>query len=165
MSYRFGKTGDPATLWPIAWKTSVGLLIIFLPVLPLGMVIIPWLLREYFPQYVAAAGAVKFGLMSGMFLGASISMTAMYSLKAWFWAGVYAVGRAVSTYVMMLLMIRCWASRLEAVAAGYTLAQAFAFALAMFCIYRATHAKTAISIPPSAEMEEGPEISGPCNEN
>jgi O-antigen/teichoic acid export membrane protein len=163
MSYRFGKTGDPATLWPIAWKTSVGLLVLLLPVLPIGIALIPWVLRAYFPQYADAAGAVKFGLMSGMFLGASISMTALFSLKAWFWAGVYSVGRAVSTYVLLLLMIWCWTSRLEAVAAGYMLAQAFAFALAMFCIYRATHPKKPISIPPSAEMEKEPEISGPYN--
>jgi hypothetical protein len=164
MSYRLGQTGDPKTLWPIACKTSFGLMVLLSPLLPIGMVAIPWLIGKFFPDYVASAGAVKFGLMSGMFLGASISINALYSLKAWFWVGVYATGRVVSIYALVLLLLRCWESPLEAVAAGFMFAQAFAFALAMFCIYRATHDnKRSYRVPPpemeiemEMEMEQDP---------
>ncbi len=147
MSYRFGQTGDPRSLWPMAWKTSLGLVVLFLPALPVGMFAIPWVLREWFSNYADCAGAIKWGLVSGMFLGASISVNALFSLKAWLWSGVYAVGRMVSAYVLPLLMLWWMSDVLEAVALGYMLAQAFAFALAIYCIYRATHAGASAPAP------------------
>jgi len=145
MSYRYGKSGDPKSLWPLAWKMALGIMVISLPGLVVCVWAVPWIIKSFFPLYVESIGAVKWGLMSGIFLGASISVNALFSLKAWLWTGVYTTGRVLSSYLLPLILFYKMSNPLEGIAAGYLIAQGFSFFLAMYCIYRATHVNFKLS--------------------
>lgn len=141
MSYRYGKTGDPESLWPMAWKTATGVVVLSLPGLVVCMFAVPWIIEWFFPKYVESAVAIKWGLISGVFLGGAISVNALLSLKAWLWLTVYTAFQVISTFLLSFSLYRIAGNPLEGVAAGYAIAQGLSFPVGMYCIYRATHVR------------------------
>jgi O-antigen/teichoic acid export membrane protein len=143
MSYRLGKTGDPRGLWPMAWKTALGVGIISLPMLIVAMLAIPTAIEWFFPKYTESIPAVRWGIVAGVFIGASISVNALNSLKAWRWVAVYTCVQVGSAYLLPLLLFHVMSDPLEGVAAGYCMSQALSFTVGMVCIYRACHSNVA----------------------
>jgi O-antigen/teichoic acid export membrane protein len=139
MSYILGQTGDPRSVWSIAWKTAGGILILSLPLVILGEFVLPWFVTELLPKYAASQWAIRWGLASGLFMGMSMSLNALSSLKAWRFMAVYAATYCATSFILPFLFLQTWVDPLEGVAAGYFLAQAVSFALAMYCIFQATH--------------------------
>jgi O-antigen/teichoic acid export membrane protein len=153
MSYRYGKTGDPRSLWPIAWKVTMYPLVAAIPAVLAGLLILPWIIGWLFPKYSESIPAVRYGLISGLFLGSSIAISALNSLKAWKWYSIYTGFRVAMSYVLPLAGFFVMSNQLSGVAAGYALAHALSFLLGIFCIFRATHkcAENAEAI----ELEDG----------
>lgn len=139
MSYKYGKTGDPRSLWPIAWKVAVYPLIISIPPVVACLLVLPWMIESFFPKYVESIPAVGYGLISGIFLGTAISITALNSLKAWKWYSIYTGFRVLSSYLFPLTMFYAMANPLAGVAAGFALSHGLSFLLGLYCVYRATH--------------------------
>ena len=140
MSHRLGKTGDPKDLWPVAWKTAVGILRLSLPLLAVGELVVPWLIKVWcLPKYDVAIPAVRWAMITGAFLGASVAVNALLSLKAWGWLAAYTAVVLSSAYVFPLVCFHSFADRLKGVAVGFLLAHALNFAVGMFAIYRTTH--------------------------
>jgi hypothetical protein len=140
MSHTYGRTGDPKSLWAMSWKTAALVLLLSVPPVIVGEIALPWLVKTYLPKWAASEAAVRWGVISGAFMGVSISLFALSSLKAWRWMIVYGVFYAAACLVLPALFFHTWSDRLEGVAAGYALAQAISFLVGFYCIYRATHA-------------------------
>jgi O-antigen/teichoic acid export membrane protein len=147
MSYRYGKTGDPKSLWSIAWKVSIFPLIAAVPAVLACLFVLPWLIDVFFSKYSESIPAVRFGLISGIFLGSSIAVTAFNSLKAWKWYSIYTGFRVASSYLLPLAAFFIMSDRLAGVAAGFALAHGLSFLLGLYCIYRATHVGVGVAEP------------------
>jgi O-antigen/teichoic acid export membrane protein len=139
MSYKYGQTGDPRSLWPIAWKVAVYPMVVAIPAVLACLLILPWMIEHYFSKYIESIPAVRYGLISGVFLGTVISINALFSLKAWKWSAIYTGFRVVSSYLLPLGMFYFMVNPLEGVAAGFAIAHGLSFVVGLYCIYRATH--------------------------
>jgi len=139
MSYKYGKTGDPRSLWPVAWKVTVFPLVVTVPAMIVCAVVLPWLIEYVFPKYVESIPAVRYGLISGIFLGSTISINALNSLKAWKWYSIYTGFRVSASYLFPLGFFYIMSNPLAGVAAGFALAHGLSFLLGIYCIYCATH--------------------------
>lgn len=137
MSYRLGKTGNPSDLWPMAKATTIGSLIISVPIAAISVLLIPILIIRFFPAYAGAADAVRWSVVAGVFMGASIAVNALNSLKAWGWMAVYTAALLFFGYVFPLGAFRLYGT-LESLAAGMAVSQGFVFLIGMYAIRRAT---------------------------
>ena len=138
MSYRLGETGDPNSLWPMAWKGSLGMLAFSVPLVLVGLIAVPPLIDIFIPEYAVATNAVRWTLVGGMFLGASIAVNALNSLKAWGLMSVYTGSRLATNFLFPFIGFSFFSSRIEGVASGYALAQMVCFFIALVCVYAAT---------------------------
>ena len=127
MSYRLGKSGDPRELWPIAWKTAVGIIVISLPLLAVGELVIPWLVGWWFPKYIEAVPAVRWGMITGIFVGAATAINALSALKAWRWLAAYTTVRFCSAYLVPLALFYYFTDSLVGVAVGFLVSQGAEF--------------------------------------
>ena len=139
MSYRLGANNDPRELWPMAWKTSIGIGVASIPFLFLGYLLAPWAIETLAPRYVESIPAVRWALLSGVLMGALVSISALYSLKAWSLLVFYTAVQLLATFLFPILMLGYISDPLEAVAAGFVAAHALTFVTGFWCIYRATH--------------------------
>jgi len=140
MTFQLGKTDDPRSLWPMAWKSAVGSLAIGIPCLIAGWIVVAPLVNAFFPKYSASIPAAYWCLFAGIFLGPRIAVNALFSLKAWKWATIYTAVLVVSGWVFPWLGSVYNADPLVGVAQGICLSYAAIFFCAMICLYKATHA-------------------------
>lgn len=138
MSHRLGATGDPGSLWPIAWRSSLVFMAFSVPVLLILVFLFPPMIEAFLPKYVPAIPAIKWTLISGFFLGSSISISALNSLKAWFWMSVYVGSRLAMSAALPFGFFHVFSDHVEGVACGYAITQAVSFVIALTCIRRAT---------------------------
>ena len=139
MSYRLGASNDPRQLWPMAWKTALGIGVVSLPFLVIGYILAPWAVESLAPKYVESVPAVRWALFSGVLMGALVSINALFSLKAWRLLTIYTAVQVVTAFLIPVFMLGVISDPLEAVAAGFFAAHALTFATGFWCIYRATH--------------------------
>lgn len=137
MTFRYGKTGDSESLWPIARMTAVWTFVAAIPLAVVLGVSMPHMIRLYFPDYVESIPSVLWTLTSGVFLGASISVNALASLKAFRSMAVVVVIR------LTLLGGLSWmggvmTNSLNGVAAGMAIAYALDFVAVLILIRLAT---------------------------
>jgi O-antigen/teichoic acid export membrane protein len=154
MSYKYGKTGDPRSLWPIAWKTAVYPLFLAIPAVLAGFFIFPWIIDLFFAKYSESIPAVRYGLISGIFVGSSIAITAFNSLKAWKWYSIYTGFRVAASYLLPLALFFVMSDRLSGVAAGFAIAHALSFVLGLYCLFRATHVDFGVAEPIQLETAD-----------
>lgn len=93
MSHRLGRTGDPASLWPMARRLSLWSLAVGAPIAAVAVAVAPLLLREFFPAYAGAAHATQWTAAAGVFMGASVAVNALASLKAYRWMFSFVAAR------------------------------------------------------------------------
>jgi O-antigen/teichoic acid export membrane protein len=137
MSYRLGKTGNPSDLWQMAKVITIVCLIVSVPIAAILVMLIPILVIHFFPAYAEAAGAVRWAVVAGVFMGASIAVNALNSLKAWGWMAIYTVAFLVINFVLPFGAFRLYGT-LESLAAGIAVAQGIVFLIGMYAIRRAT---------------------------
>jgi len=140
MSYRLGQSGDLGSLWRQAWISSVGSLLISVVMAGGMVVVLPFVIRLYFPRYVASIPAIPWVALAGCFLGSDLFSSALNSMKAWKWIFAYNGFRVTLSWVLPYLFYLVWQEMpMQAVSAGYALAGFFSFGVGMICTYRATH--------------------------
>jgi len=139
MSYRLGASNNPRELWPMAWKTSLGIGVVSISFLFFGYMLAPWAIESLAPQYVPSIPAVRWALLSGVLMGALVSINALFSLKAWSLLTLYTAVQLLAIFLFPLLMLGYFIDPLEAVAAGFVAAHVLTFVVGFWCIYRATH--------------------------
>ncbi len=138
MSYQLGATNDPRSLWQIAWKASFGYMVFAIPILVIGLFLVPPVIRVLLPEYVGGIDAVRWILVAGVFLGSKMSISALNSLKAWRWMSLYVASRALTLLLLPLLFFGLLADKVEGVALGYALSSIACFLVGLMCVHRAT---------------------------
>jgi len=137
MSYRFGRTGDPASLWPMARATLLWSLVVGLPMAVCMIAVAPSLLPALFPAYSASIPAVQWTAVAGVFLGASVAVNALASLKAYKHMFTFVGARMVLLFVLPWLGGRCCGGT-TGVAAGMAAAYAVDFVIVLLLVRSAT---------------------------
>ncbi len=147
MTYRLGRTGSPRSLRPMAFKTALGTLLVALPIVVTLALTVPPLITRFFPAYKDSVGAIKWTLLAGAFMGASVAINALNSLKAWGWMAAYTLIKCVCSLTIPWGAFAVWHT-LDSLAAGIALAEALGFCAGLWAIDKA------ISLSPSVVAQD-----------
>jgi len=67
LSIAIGRNEDMSVLWTKVMLTNLSMLLILLPLACLGLLVIPYIIKEYFPMYVMGISATQIILFAGVF--------------------------------------------------------------------------------------------------
>jgi O-antigen/teichoic acid export membrane protein len=137
MTHRFGKTGDRSSLWPMARATALWPLVIGVPVAGLLVVLMPWVIDQFAPAYRASIPATQWIVGAGAFMGASVAVNALASLKAYRFMAAFVLCRFVLLGLFPWLGSRVLGG-VTGVAAGMTAAYALDFVVVLAITRAAT---------------------------
>lgn len=140
MTYRLGKSGDPATLWPVARAAALIPLAVTAPFALLLIVIFPPLIARFFPTYVECIPALRWTAGAGVFCGAGIAVNALASLKA-YRAMAWFVANRLIVLAVFPFAAGWWCQTLTGVAAGMAIAYAVDFCVVLWLVRSATLGK------------------------
>jgi len=147
MSFRLGQTKDPKALWAYAWKSSVYLLLISIPIIILVTYLAPYIVQRFYPKYVACVDAIFWMLLAGTLFGAQMFANALRSLKAWKWVGIWTGIRAGLSFLLPYAGYKVFVGdSLVGVSVGYASAGVVSFASGLFMAYLATHGESAMLV-------------------
>ena len=139
MSFRFGKTGDPGSLWPMAKKLAIGGLVFSVPLIIVGYLFVPLIVKMTIPKYIDSITAIRWTMVTGAFVGSSLAVHSMRSLKAWRYIAFYTGAQVLTSYGFPYAMASYMDNTLNGVAAGYAISQAVCFVVGLRCVYLATN--------------------------
>jgi O-antigen/teichoic acid export membrane protein len=129
MTYKLGRSGDPASLWPVARITVLGALAVGVPMAAVVVVMVPTLITNLAPGYALSIQATQIVALAGAFMGASVIVNALASLKAYKWMFSFVASR------LTLLMLLPWAgAKLVGGVTGIATGMAAAYALDFFVV-------------------------------
>lgn len=149
MSFQFGQTQDPTTLWMITRRATLTSLVLTFPLVVGGWLVIPWLVRIGFPAYVPAMPAIRLSLLSAwLFMGPLPGTAVLRSLRAWGLLIAYAAAFVTARAVFPWYFSR-QGDPITGVAIGCTIASGVASMVGMWACYVATH-RRGIPVPPHA---------------
>ncbi len=139
MTYSFGRDGDPLSLWRTAWKWTVAVIALMLPLSVVGYLAAPFIIPILFPKYAAAVTATQIMLFGAVFYGAAIGVNALWSMKAWKYMITYQLTGALLRVAGPLAGVKLFASPLVGVPCGMLAAYAINFGFGLGLTYVATH--------------------------
>jgi len=139
MTYNYGKTHDKLILWRYAKKITLILLVVLTPIAILGYFVCPYLIQEFFPNYIASITVMRILLFAGVFSGAVIGVNALWSLKAWKYMIAYQVLFSAMLAVFPFVGIRLFENKLEGVSFGILAAHVVNLISGVVMTYMATH--------------------------
>lgn len=98
-SYIAGESNSKITIWKLAVKVSFYVFLILLPITAVGYLLMPWFIKNIFPNYTEGIFAAQLATIAGLFSGASIGfVTSLNTMKAFKHIGVLSITRAVIFY-------------------------------------------------------------------
>lgn len=153
MSFRLGATGDLKALWAYAWKSSLGVLLLSVPVVIAVALAFPYLVRWFYPKYVDCISSAVWVAVAGGFFGAQLFSSALNSMKAWRWIVLFTVVRVMLSFVVPYVLVKVLPEAvgiMVAVGVGYAVAAALSFVVGLWCTYMATHARYEVAAPSPA---------------
>lgn len=142
MSYRFGQTSNPMSIWPAAWKSALGVLVAGAVCALLGSLLIGPFIKYFIPKYKEVIPATYWCLAAGIFLGPRISVNALFTLKAWKLASVYSLVFLAASWGCPWLGVYLTNNPLIGMGIGIFVGYFIIFLTAMPCVYFATHKKS-----------------------
>lgn len=138
MSFRFGMTGNRSDLWPMAKYSALGTLIVSIPFAFFLLWLTPLMIYRFFPSYSESIDAILWTVIAGSFMGASIAVNALYSIKAWLSLTIYTSIKVFLSYVIPWVFLKIDSS-LKTFAAGLATAEVLMFIIGLSIIWKATH--------------------------
>lgn len=137
MTYRYGRTGEASSIWPMAKSTALWSLVVGIPAAVMLALIVPFVIPILFPAYLESISAVQWTALAGVFVGASVAVNALASLKAYRWMYTFLTARLTLLFVFPWLGGKIW-GHVAGVAAGMALAYAIDFVVVLVVVRRAT---------------------------
>ena len=141
LSLAVGKDESINSLWTKVLYVNLSMLIILLILAFVGLLIIPYAIREYFPMYEKGIAATQIILFAAVFSGASIGVNLLWSMKDWKKMAVAQLGGASMNVVFIYSGIKLIDDPLVGVSTGILVSQFFYFLLTNILNFLATHPK------------------------
>ncbi len=141
MTYRYGVDKNPNDLWAPAWKISILIVAVMLPIASVGYLLLPPVVNTYFSQYAPGIAAAQVMLFTTAFSGGAVGAYALWSLKSWRWLITYQVSLALFVVLFPWLGATYFDSTLLGVATGLLVARFFSMITSLTCTWLATHGK------------------------
>jgi len=140
MSFRLGRTDDPKTLWPYAWKSSMGLVAVSLPIIAVATFLAPYMIHRFYPKYVECLSSIFWMLLAGTLFGAQMFGSAFRSLKAWKWLWMWTGLRLSLSFILPFLGYRIFLKdHFWGVSIGYACAGLVSFISGLYMAFLATY--------------------------
>ena len=141
MSHRYGRTNSALALWDMAWKTTLTVTGIMVPIAVGGGAILPIAVKLLFPKYIAGVYAAQIALFSSVAGGIGASANALSSLKSWSFLFTYQLSYAGFLAAGPFVGVHLFRSALAGVAYGVLAANVLGAVLGLALTYAATHRK------------------------
>ncbi len=90
MGYKYGQTGNAKDLWPYSWKLYLFLFAAGIPIAVMIWFLTPFLLNEFFPNYLESLWPMRIMAVAFIFAGTYTVHGVLYSIKAFKYAYFYA---------------------------------------------------------------------------
>jgi|SRR5579863_5543628 len=139
MSYEYGREKNGKVLWHLAWKVTLVLIAIMIPLAIAGWFVLPPIIKALFPHYVEGTRAVQVMLLCGICAGAAVGVNALWSMKAWKGMVAYQGIFSVCLVVCPFVGARLFASPMTGVACGMLVARLLSAIAGTVITYAATH--------------------------
>lgn len=139
MSYHYGRDKNPRALWSLAWKVTLLMAGVMLPIAVAGWFLLPPLVRILFPKYIEGTHAAQLMLFAAVSCGAATGVNALWSMKAWKWMTIYQVTFSGLLAAGPFVGIKVCSSPLTGAACGMAAARLLSAGFAVAFTYFATH--------------------------
>jgi O-antigen/teichoic acid export membrane protein len=139
MTYSFGKERDPLALWTAAWRWTLVIILIMLPIAICGSICIPFIVPRLFPQYSAGVSAAQILLFGAVFYGGAIGVNALWSMKAWKFMVAYQVTGSLLRVAGPFVGVLICSSPLLGVSYGMAAAYGVTCCAGLVLTYLGTH--------------------------
>jgi len=146
MSHRLGETGDPRSLWPTVVRVTLLNLVVAVPSVAGAFLLLPAMIRRFFPDYVASIPSVVIISFAAFFVSSGITGNALHSLKAWKWIFITGFARLALFGGLPFLGAKVFGT-LEGITAGVTVAFAGEFVVTLLAVHVATRQQPAKASP------------------
>jgi len=146
MSRQLGATGDPRSIWPTVTRVTLVNIVFAVPSVAVALLLLPTLIRQFFPAYVAAIPSMVIISFVAFFLSSGITANALHSLKSWKWIAISGAARLVFFGALPLLGAKMFGT-LEGIAAGVVAAFAGEFMVTLIAVHLATRQQPAKASP------------------
>lgn len=139
MSHRYGQNQRAQGLWSIAWKATIVLAVVMIPLAIIGWFCLPPIIMKLFPKYIPGTRAAQLMLFAAVGTGGAICVNALWSLKAWKSMTIYQVLSSILYVAGPFLGIHLFKSSLTGVALGIVAARLLSALLGLVLTYSETH--------------------------
>lgn len=142
MTFSYGQSSDPHTLWRMAWKITLVICAVMIPLAIACSFSVPAAVQRLFPQYIPSIKATQILIFASVFYGAAMGVNALWSMKAWKYMVAYQLLGSAFRIAGPFAGAICHHSPLEGVAWGMLGAYAANFGVGIGLTYLATHRPT-----------------------
>ncbi|WP_396217718.1 hypothetical protein [Flavobacterium sp.] len=137
-TFLLGSTNDSnQIMWAMFIKTTKFLLLIFVPMSIILFFLIPFIVKSYFSNYVAAIQSMQILMIAGALNGLSLGANILWSMKKWRYMASLQLSNALLLVLCPLILIR-YLDVLQAVSLGICIAFIVHFILTIFLVRKAT---------------------------
>lgn len=141
MSENYAKDNNPGQLWLYLKKNMLLIFFGLLVIAVFGVLIVPFLIKFFFPAYVKSIPAMKILFFAGVFNGSVIGVNVLLSMKKWKLIIVYHTIFSVLLVVCPLIFINVIKDKIEGVAYGVMVANVINLITGYYLVYIATGKK------------------------
>lgn len=139
MTYNYGRTHDKLIMWRYVKKITLLLLIVLTPIAIIGYLICPYLIEEFFPNYIKSAPSMQILLLAGVLSGAVIGVNALWSMKSWKHMIIYQLFFSFLLVICPYVGLQFFSDKLVGISYGVLLAHFINLISGILLTYLATH--------------------------
>ena len=139
MTFHVGRGADSVVLWRSAFKATLVVIILTIPMIAAGWFLLPVVVPFFFPKYIPGIYAAQLLMWAAFFSIATIGVNILWSMKAWRYMAGYQLSAALFKGAGPFIGALLFSDLLEGVACGVVAAYAAAFIVGLVLTYIATH--------------------------
>lgn len=139
MTYKYGVSKDRLILWNYFKRITLYLIIILFPIVCISYILIPFLIENFFSQYILAARPMQLLLIAGFFKACVIGSNVLWSIKHWKLMIIYQVLNSFVFITITYIMYRFYSTTIEALATGVIISTFINFVCGLILSYIGTN--------------------------
>lgn len=124
-------------MWSMYKRTTIFLLVLFVPISIILYNIIPFIVRSFYSNYMPAIQSMQILVIAGALYGSSLGANILWSMKKWWYMASQQLSNAFMLVLCPLILIR-FLNVLQAVSLGICIAYFLNFFLTAFLVRKAT---------------------------